>query len=613
MLDFLTIVHHSGRIISDITNPFKHLEYFDEINTELVHFKINDAVIIGLDQLTQNETYADDSHFILLHGECYSRIDDPYTHKQGKLSARDIATVYEQFKNDFVHHIKGSFAILILSKVEQKITVFTDQLNLRSIYYHQFSDGFALSSSLTALINYLQQSGKVLKPDKRAIADRILFDFIVDNHTYIDEVSEIPPGSILRFGNNHLSITPYFDPLSYFNFSEIDLDKKDGYHLLKSILAKNIKYSTDGPGNTAVALTGGFDSRSIAALLGPDLSSYTTFSYGRQDSWDIRIPNQISETLGLKYIPIYLESEYESAFSAYAELAIALGDGVTEYSQANITYAFSRFLGTHTSVLTGLFGSELIKIPTSRGLFLDKNMIAVLNSKNITETVGEIMSKYDHILPFETDVKDELISTLRNHPFINNDLSPNEKYFQYLLRVGFRRYFSKEVKIQKILKRNIHPFYDLDFIEALLRTPYPWVHNFTLEKNLWKNLSIHQLYARLISSYPVLNDFFSTHGFKPRHLLNKMETPILAMEYFSKKKKFKEASQLNFQLDLAFKHIIKNYDDIFEDDKTGIRNLASLQKSYRRDFIKIASLQSWYKKAEVNATTVSSIHSNSFS
>jgi len=599
MPDFIGVIPLNGQDITDIQEPFRYLNDFQEIKSDVKHLKVDGSYFLGRGSGTHSDTFCNDLIFAIQHGDCYVRIENTTLNKTGKLTVNETVELYQQYGNDFVNHIKGSFAISIIERKEKTVKVFSDPLNLRSIYYVTSGSELVISSSLTTLANYLRQSGKTLQVYPRAIADRILFDFVLDNHTYIEGVKEVPPGSLLQLNDQRISISQYFDPFRFFDLSGPTLDYTEGSNQLKDILTKNIEMYSEGPKMTAVALTGGFDSRSIAALLGSDLPSYQVYSYGKKASWDMKIPKAIAKQLDLNYVPILLDDSYESKFGHFADLAVVLGDGITEFSQANISYAYSRYLGDRTSILTGLFGSELIKTPSSRGLFIDANVINLLNSNNLPVTLRSILRDSKEQGYNLDRFFDELIEMVQQHPYINNDLPINKKYFYYLLMVGARKYFSKEVKIQKVLKQNLHPFFDLDFISTLLKTPFPWVHNFSRKKDLVKNVSIHQLYARFIQSDPILSNAMSTHGFRPKYLLNKWQLPLLAIEYFIYKKKIRKTSQLDFQHNLAIEYIYKNNDRIINNDNLFKKLLTNGQKN-EKNFLKLSSLHYWLKTLDLS-------------
>ena len=599
MFDFLGAIPIHGKPVKKDSRPFGHLHGREEICfTE-------SALTVGrqnwwlLRHGDQNSFFQDEDIAVLLHGNCYPRLYGAQPGEKTKLTTGAIAARYRQSGKDLAQEIKGSFVLVIIDGRKNSVLVFTDPLNLRTAYYTTYGGQLLIATSLTAVSNYLTQNGHPPKLDRRAVMDHHLFDFTLDDRTYLQDVREVPPGAVLSFADGKLETTQYFDPFRHFDLSGPRLNRQDGAAQVKAVLADNIQLYNEGPERTAIALTGGFDSRSIAALLDESVGEYTFYSYGKRSSWDLKIPQLIADRLKLKYQPIYLDDEYPSVFSAYSKLAVLLSDGAAEFTHANIAYVYANYLRDKGSILTGLFGSELIKTPSSRGLFLDTHTIELLNSIDPVKTMDEIFKRMDESgekLPFyNADTREETIEMIRDHPFLNNDLPLNEKYFHYLLMVGVRKYFRKETKIQRVWKSNLHPFFDLEFIDKLLETPFPWVYNFSQEKSLIKNISIHKLYGAIINEIPALGDILSTHGYRPRYLLQTAGLPLLAYEYFIHKKNISKSSSLDFQRDLAFDVIRECRDYLFTDTQLDRREILLWQVSRPKAFLKLASLQYWLK------------------
>lgn len=593
MVEFLLTIPKPGQATFGPLAPFRYLEGADGLECRQETMEAGDCRFVFLTREERPELFCSDEGGMFLYGDCYPKSGLDQFPERGKLTAARLYELQRAQGDRFLEFVKGSFAIVRWNAGALSPVIYTDPLNLRTIYYSSTPRGWIVASSLSALANQLAQNGTAPAIDYRAVVQRLLFDFTLGEETYLQGVQEVPPGAILTFDGERCRLDKWFDPWTSFSVAGPTLDRCDGAERLKQVLADNIALYTEGAEHTAVALTGGFDSRSIVALLEESAADYELFSYGREGSWDVKIPQAIADRLQFQYTPILLGQAYEAEFSKYAELAVRLGDGITEFSQANIAYVYSRFLQDKRSILTGLFGSELIKTPSSRGLFLDRNMIEILQADDPAPVVQRLCAELRaKELGFPVD-EEALLTTIRQHPFISNDRPLPEKYFYYLLMVGIRKYFSKEIKIQKMLKKNLHPYFDVEFIAALLDTPYPWVYHFSQEKSLWKNLSIHHLYGSIIDHNPALSDVISTHGFRPRNLLSKSRLPLLAWEYLTHKKKISKASQLNFQRALSLTHIQREGSRLFDGCSLPSASLPVLRREAPKNFLQLSSLQRW--------------------
>lgn len=599
MFDFFGVVSIDRQLAEIDSRPFKHLA-----GKELLHFAESSFRSEGSRWWMLHRGVEEGHHqvgdvVVLIHGNCYSRIESSEAGSARRLLPTEIADRYRRKGSAMMRDLKGSFVVIILDNVRKSVHVFTDPLNIRTVYYASREGNLLVSTSLTAIANYLSQAGASVKPDRRAILDLYLFDFTLDDHTLLKDVTELGPGSQLSVSEGKLTVTKWFDPFKEFNLRGRTLNRKDGADLVRDVLSNNVQLYNEGPEKTAVALTGGFDSRSILALLKGTIPAYTFFSYGLRKSWDVKIPQLIADRMQLNYVPIFLEDEYQSEFPTYSNLAVMLSDGAAEFSHANIPYVYSNFLRDKSSILTGLFGSELIKTPSSRGLFLDTNSIALLTSKDPAGSMRTIFSQMDEAgieLPFsDKDTREEVVEMVQRHPYITNDLPDNEKFFYYLLMVGVRKYFRKETKIQRFWKDNLHPFFDIEFVGKLLETPFPWVYNFSQKKSLVRNIRIHKLYGSIINENPVLSEIVSTHGYRPGHLTHPLGAPLLAWEYLRNKKAISSATTLGFQQGLALKQVAEIKDSAFHGSGLDSARFFASTGVSAKTSIKVASLQSWYR------------------
>jgi hypothetical protein len=597
MFEFAGIFTPASEEANSFSSPFPGLPAYDMVESEAGKVKGECYRIFSLENKKRPNLYTAEDLLVMIYGDCYDKIVPDKGATTGRLTAEEICNRYRRQGDQVVDTLKGSFVILLIDSNQKYLKAFTDPLNILSLYYRRTPSGaLFFSSSLKALARSLQQSGIAPEIDHASLIEYYLFDFPLTDHTFLKDIREVPPGSRLKYdAREGLSLSAYFNPLNFFSLSSELLSREEGAERIKRVLSENIQARLESPSQTAVALTGGYDSRSIVALLGEQFREYQYFSYGSRHSWDVRIPQAIAAQNDLKYSFIDLEGAFLTDFEKYADQTIQMGDGIAEASRANYTFVYSRYFSDKSSILTGLFGSELIKTPSSRGMFIDENIIQLLESYDPARTMDRLFDEAaatgllekEYLRNWQEKVTERVLS---NHIF-TLDRPINHKYFYFLLLTGMRKYFSKEIKIEKPFVQNLTPFFDLDFIAVLLQTPFPWVYNWSKEKSLTKNLKIHQIYSDLIKANEGLLDVISTHGFRPRFLTKKIFYPLIAAEFFLNKKKIARQSSLNFQVQI---------DRFFDaNDKTSClpqvnkSKLFENRKDHYKDFIKLNSLAYW--------------------
>ena len=601
LFDFIAFVDTQDPKDSQNSNPFTSLEHYASLSYHLQESSTEHTQVISL-QKHPNESesvFRDDTLEVYIFGYCFTRLRSERFPEKGRLDAERIAQCYRMWGAEFIHEIKGSFAMLVLDKSTHQYQVFTDPLNVKPVYYYQEGTQLVISTALSALLHHRQQASLPVELNYPAIIEYYLFEYTLNDDTYIQSVQTLPAGGWLRFSSEGLTITPYWNAFEQLNNFRVAYQGKAAIDQLETVLKQNLELYLFDPARTAIALTGGYDSRTNLALLGDKARECLLYSYGIAETYDLSIPQRIAEHLGLTYQPIHLDKSYLDEFDENARLAISLGDGIAEANRGNYLYAFKRVGQDNDYILTGLFGSELIKHPTSVGNFINQATKQLLEADDPASQVDMMLEKaatdgyldVDMVRKYGDEVKQRVLA----NPYIVNDHPLPIKYFYYLLMVGIRKYFMKEIKVERPFVENLHPFFDLEFIETLLQTPFPWIHHWAGKKNLIKSIETHKFYVALIQrNQPILANILSTHAYTPRYLLNKLSLPIVTLQYLYYKEKIRAKG--SFKSSEPVWEYLKQHPP--SDHSYGIINPEKLQRGATdsKNVIKLASLQQWLDK-----------------
>lgn len=605
LFDLFALADFAAGIGAAPANPFAEQEGYQDLQ---YHEEVKNTVGTSVRSLYKREAdtlsyYSDETVEIYIYGYCFPRSTSNFFEEHKRLTARQLAFGYTRLQHHLLKEIKGSFSLLVYDKKEEQLHLFTDPLNVRPMYYYQHETKLVVSTSLSTIMQYMKAANQPVKVDGASVLEYYLFEYILDDETYIQSVRTMPPGGWLSFGEEGLEVRQYWNAFEELNKFEITYSEDESVEKLESILKHNLTLYLSGNRPTAIALTGGYDSRTNLALLGEKAKKYQFYSYGIEDTYDLEIPKKIAQAMGLNFRPIYLSKDYKKAFSGNARQAISLGDGIAEANRANYLYAFKELADEYDSILTGLFGSELIKHPTSVGNFIDANMKSLLNSDDpdtelqqmLSRVVQEGYIKQDMLLTNRAKLEERVL----NNPYIVNNHKLPVKYFYFLLMVGVRKYFMKEMKVERPYVENLHPFLDIEFVETLLQTPFPWVYHWTGGKNLVKSIQTHRFYVSLIhKNQPKLSGILSTHGYKPRYLLHKATLPLMSLQYWYYKNKIKSKSSFR-SLEPVWDYFTQypvngKYEPIFNN-----KQLQAVRNTDSKNSIKLSSLQHWFSTNRV--------------
>lgn len=602
MIDFFIEISPDKNSFKLSRSLFDKRPVYKQFPAFLKEIQTDHAKVLALSSETEDRAiYESEKLLVIIYGYCFTRLDSALPNKK-RLDATELAELFDSFGQQITDMIKGSYTIAIYQKLNNILDVFSDELNLRNVYYAHSGKNFLVASSLALFPVY--SPADFNQPNHKSILEYYLFDFTLVNETFLDNVNTIPSGCHLKFENNRLTNRQFWNIFEKFGQIKPVLGTEEAFHACDTLLKANLELYLSHPDKTAVALTGGYDSRTNLALLGKNAKKYTYYSYGFPGSYDIDLSKKIASKAGLIYHPIELNKEYEQSFNLNAQTAILLGDGISEMTRANYVFAYRDFDKKYKYILTGLFGSELIKRPTSLGGYIDKNVKLLLSGKNILADYEQIIQSalQNDCIKKEiiVEYKDAIYHDLKNNPFLCNDYEASLKFFFFITGEGILNYFRKEIKVERPWVENLHPFLDIEFIELLLKTPFPWIYNWDQKKSLLGNLQIHKFYAWLITkNNPLLGNIISTHAYKPRFLLKKIYLPFLVIQYaYFRNKILKKSTFRNDEL------IIKFYKDIaktaYQDH--GIFNNSGMDGLYnnnRKDFTRMISLQWWLQNITV--------------
>lgn len=600
LFDLFACIDFSDNEINCV-NPFTGLDPYKKLMFAEQEVSMRHAYLVSLHKRHDDnfQVHQDSNLEIRIFGYCFPRTNSQLIKDKTKLSANRISQIYKELGKDFMTEIKGSFAIFIWDKKNNTFQVFTDPLNVRPVYYYHEGTTLVISTTLAAISSHMKSNKEETTLNYPAIIEYYLFEYVLNDDTYIENVYTIPPGGLLRFDKKGLQVDQYWkisEEISDFTIEHTDEER--ALDKLENILKKNLSLYLSDPDRTAIALTGGYDSRTNLALLGNRSKDYLFYSYGTEGNYDLSIPKKIAKSLNLRFKAICLDEQYYKNYNKNAELAIGLGDGIAEANRGNYLYAFKELGKSYDYILTGLFGSELIKHPTSVGNFINQDMKDILEGESPENLIDKILDKAEKQNFIDKKIFQQHRETVKKrvlgNPYIINDHNLPIKYFYFLLIIGIRKYFMKEIKVERPFVENLHPFFDIEFIKVLLKTPFPWIHHWEGKKNLIKGLTTHKFYVSLMKrNNSKLVDIISTHGYTPKYLLNSFFVPYMTLEYMYYKKRIRAKGSFHSAEPVwnYFKQI-----DTLNGDGSFINELKPQENEDNKNTIKLNSLKHWLVK-----------------
>jgi asparagine synthase (glutamine-hydrolysing) len=301
--NMVRMLHHRG--------PDGTGVYIDD-HIGLGHARLSIIDIEGGRQPIHNE---DESVWVVFNGEIFNYVELRqslektghrfYTHTDTEV----IVHLYEQYQEEFVHHLNGQFAIALWDKNQKKLLLIRDRIGILPLFFTQQNNQILFASEVKALLPAFNNSPSI---DVHALDQLMTFWSPVSPQTIFDGISEVSPGEMIVVKNDRQQKIRYWD----WQFPENNDYRSGSENLLAGELhdllvdATKIRLRSDVP--VGAYLSGGLDSSVIVAMIhhygGVPLR---TFSIGfEEDGYDEGLfQNLLIDHLGTEHSRILCENK----------------------------------------------------------------------------------------------------------------------------------------------------------------------------------------------------------------------------------------------------------------------------------------------------------------
>jgi asparagine synthetase B (glutamine-hydrolysing) len=465
-----------------------------------------------------------EEHHLFVVGEVYAR----RRAAAGPLAASDLLPWYERDTDDLLARTKGNFTLVFVDQRRGRAELIGSRLAISPFYYAVEGKRFVFSTALSALIACLSPAPAL---DLAGVAELALFNYPLGDRTYVRGVKMLRPAERVQVSGLGASATRWWDVRSLYALPR--LPEPEALDTGGRLLHAAVNDLASDIGRVRVSFTSGFDSRAILALLEKSSTDVLTYAFGVPGSLNVSIPLELSKRFGFQFDPIYLGPEYEARFDENALRAVELSDCLATVERANYPYAFERNADFSPVILTGLFGSELLRTFQNIGHIISGDLVRVHLSPHPRTTVRQLMQEpsdgryfSDLVLRSCIEEVEEDVQHALVEPF--GDLTDDQRFYMFLLSEGLRKYFGAEVHMERPWGRNRFPFLDEEFVEFAFQSPFAGVHSRTLTPTIANRFRSQYFYADVIRRYrPELLSATTDHGYAPAALLSRF--PLLSI------------------------------------------------------------------------------------
>jgi hypothetical protein len=215
--------------------------------------------------------------------------------------------------------LDGQFGLVLYDARESKLLVVSDPFGLISLYYGRLNHKIYISTSALAIARVIRS-----RPDEERIRAFLLYGDTLGGTLWRD-VRMLPPATALLLTRDRTAETQYWALNVDASIARLPLD--ESIDCIIESMSRSMQQSLLREGKTWVSITGGMDSRTLAALMQYSRLPFKSYCHGPVDSRDVHIAADISHQMGWDYEYFPLPDDWGVERSGWLSRALGQTDG----------------------------------------------------------------------------------------------------------------------------------------------------------------------------------------------------------------------------------------------------------------------------------------------
>jgi asparagine synthase (glutamine-hydrolysing) len=383
---------------------------------------------------------------------------------------------YETGGFRFVSELHGSFAAAIWDSRNRRLTLFTDRLGSRPLYYVNRPDCVLFSSSIKSLLSDHNVSRG---PDWQGIAQFFTFGHYLGSNTSLEAVRVLPPASSLTYDLDEREVTCQ----SYWCLQKAAAESADANSHWLDVFDEKFQSAVSrcvqGDASLGLALSGGLDARTILALIDSRQFPIQTLCLGMPGSLDHRSAQQLADLAGCTHHNHVLDDTFLDSFDKHLQHLVELTDG--QYlSQGIVLPTLPIYRERGIDVLLRGHGGELMHMDKAYSFSLDNEVLAAREANQIEGWLWRHLQAYmlDGVdRPLFRSVARGRIAQLARQSLREcfDDLAAVESPLQRIWHLFVNQRLRRETALSLVKFRSVAetriPYMDPDLVTVLLAAP----------------------------------------------------------------------------------------------------------------------------------------------
>jgi asparagine synthase (glutamine-hydrolysing) len=216
-----------------------------------------------------------------------------------------VARAYVRWRDQFVEHLEGDFAIALWDSTCRRLTIAVDHVSARPLFWAERSGRVVVGSEIRQVLSSLWVSDAL---NDGRIAEQLTYLIVTHDETLYNDVRRVPAGHVVVFEDG---VAP--NVRQYWQLSaapRLRLSSDAAYEeLFRETLADAVRQRLRSSKPIAIELSGGLDSTSVAAMAarqrdrGTALHAYTNTYSGDVDN-EADAASATARHLGVPWTPL---------------------------------------------------------------------------------------------------------------------------------------------------------------------------------------------------------------------------------------------------------------------------------------------------------------------
>jgi asparagine synthase (glutamine-hydrolysing) len=416
--------------------------------------------------------------WICFEGKIYNKDDLTLSNEINKLVSHIFNSTANTKEDDrkniaaWLLNSDGDFLIYALHKKTNDLIIINDVLGRLPLYYYKDNYEFVVSRNLQVVSTLTRHNiGKTSEFDMMGIAQFLLFCHTIGKRTLLSNIYKLEPGSLLTIKCNKREMS--IDNLHKFNFEEkkyANNSVKKNAEELASLFCEACRTRVDQSSKNIISLSGGFDSRCIAACFHKNKTDGLAVT-STEPNWKSVVGDESEEDVAEK-----IANTTNIQWEDYGISTPQDDDLVQMLRMKNgMTYLAHSFLLRFLDKIKQKYKPFAINFFTGHGgdfLFSDLSF----ELSGVDEVVyGVIYVKGYLGLSEVSDItnikKKDIIAELRNVISSYPEKKPSQKLVHYLFFESNAKFSFEIEDLNRNYFWSVAPFYSIPFFNYIMNCP----------------------------------------------------------------------------------------------------------------------------------------------